>query len=73
MAPVEVSQFHRDQRYHILPAYTQDGVLLWHVFRGATNAIIQGVCVCVISFTLTSRQKRYAVYDNYVSEYVHLE
>lgn len=40
MAPVEVSQFHRDQRYQILPAYTQDGVLLSHVSGGAADAII---------------------------------
>lgn len=36
--PVQVSKSHRDQRYQILPAYTQDGVLLSRVFQGPTNA-----------------------------------
>jgi hypothetical protein len=26
VAPLQISQFHRDQRYQILPAYTQDSV-----------------------------------------------
>ena len=31
-APVQVSKFHRDgQRYHILPAYAQDGIVLSRV------------------------------------------
>ena len=37
--PVQVSKFHRDQRYQILPAYTQDGILLCRVFQGATDAL----------------------------------
>ena len=37
-APVQVSQFHRDQRYQILPAYAQDGIVLSRVFRGSTNS-----------------------------------
>jgi transposase len=32
VAPVQVAAFHRDSRYHILPAYTQDGVLFSRVF-----------------------------------------
>jgi transposase len=39
-APVQVSKFHRDQRYQILPAYTQDGIILSRVFRGSTDASI---------------------------------
>lgn len=39
-APVQVSQFHRDQRYQILPAYAQDGIVLSRVFRGSTDATI---------------------------------
>lgn len=35
--PVQVSKFHRDQRYQILPAYTQDGILLSRVFQGSTD------------------------------------
>ena len=38
VAPVQVSQFHRDERYQILPAYAQDGVVLSRVFRGSTDA-----------------------------------
>jgi transposase len=37
-APMQVSRFHRDQRYQILPAYAQDGVVLVRVFRGSTDA-----------------------------------
>jgi hypothetical protein len=40
VAPLQVSQFRHDQRYQILPAYTQDGVLLSRVFCGATDAVI---------------------------------
>lgn len=32
VAPVQVSQFHRDERYQILPAYAQDGVVLLAFF-----------------------------------------
>lgn len=35
--PVQVSRFYRDQRYQILPAYAQDGVLLSRVFQGSTD------------------------------------
>ncbi|OQD86930.1 hypothetical protein PENSOL_c082G07324 [Penicillium solitum] len=38
--PVQVSKFHRDQRYQILPAYTQDGILLSRVFQGSTDALL---------------------------------
>lgn len=31
VAPVQVSKFHRDKRYQILPAYTQDGIMLSHL------------------------------------------
>lgn len=35
--PVQVAQFQREQRYQILPAYAQDGVMLARVFRGSTD------------------------------------
>lgn len=38
VAPVQVSQFHRDERYQILPAYAQDGIVLSRIFRGSTDA-----------------------------------
>jgi transposase len=40
VAPVEVTRFHRDRRYQILPAYTQDGVLLSRVFQGSTDGAL---------------------------------
>jgi transposase len=40
VAPVQVSKFHRDQRYQILPAYAQDGIVLSRVFQGSTDAAI---------------------------------
>ena len=39
-APVQVSKFHRDQRYHNLPAYAQDGIVLSRVFQGSTDASV---------------------------------
>jgi transposase len=40
VAPVQVSKFHRDQHYQILPTYAQDGIILSRVFQGSTNATI---------------------------------
>ena len=40
VAPLQVSLFHRDQQYQILPAYAQDGIVLSRVFRGSTDAIV---------------------------------
>lgn len=40
VTPVQVTRFHRGQRYHILPAYTLDGVLLARVYQGVTNSEI---------------------------------
>jgi transposase len=37
VAPVQVAQFHRDRRYQIVPAYTQDGIILSRVHQGSTN------------------------------------
>lgn len=34
---MQVAKFHRDQRHQILPAYTQDGVLLSRVYQGSTD------------------------------------
>ena len=38
VTPVQVAQFHRDQRYQILPAYTQEGILMSRLFQGSTDA-----------------------------------
>lgn len=40
VAPVQIAQFHRDRRYQILPAYTQDGILLSRVFQGSTDSAV---------------------------------
>jgi transposase len=40
VTPVQISRFQRGQRYQILPAYTQDGILLARVFRGSTDATV---------------------------------
>ncbi|KAK5800950.1 hypothetical protein VI817_003162 [Penicillium citrinum] len=39
MISVQVSKFHRGQRYQILPAYTQDGVILSRIFKGSTDGM----------------------------------
>jgi hypothetical protein len=36
--PVQLEKFHRDHRYHILPAYTQDGVLLARTYQNSTDS-----------------------------------
>jgi transposase len=33
-------QFQREQRYQILPAYTQDSIILAHIFQGSTDSIV---------------------------------
>jgi transposase len=40
MAPVQTIKFHRGQRYQILLAYSQDGILLYRVFQGSTDGEI---------------------------------
>lgn len=40
IALVQISKFHRDQRYQILPAYSQDGIVMSRVFRGSTDASV---------------------------------
>lgn len=37
VAPVQVSEFHHDRRYQILPAYSQDGIILSRIFQGSTD------------------------------------
>ena len=38
--PIQIADFHRGQRYQILPAYTQDGILLSRVFQGSTDSAV---------------------------------
>jgi hypothetical protein len=40
VTPVQISRFHRGQRYQILPAYAQDGVAFSRVFQGSTDAVV---------------------------------
>jgi hypothetical protein len=37
---IQISQFRHEQRYHILPAYTQDGIILARVFQGSTDSTV---------------------------------
>jgi len=39
-APVQVNRFHRERRYHILPAYSQDGVITSWVYQGSTDSTV---------------------------------
>lgn len=40
LAPIQVARFHRDQRYQILPAYSQDGIIFSRIFQGSTDASV---------------------------------
>ena len=40
VTPVQIARFGRGQRYQILPAYTQDGILLSRVFQGSTDSAL---------------------------------
>jgi transposase len=35
--PIQIAKFQRERQYQILPAYTQEGILLSRVFQGATD------------------------------------
>jgi transposase len=40
VTPVQLSEFQRGQRYQILPAYAQDGIVLSQVFQGSTDSTV---------------------------------
>jgi len=40
VTPVKIARFRREQRYQILPAYSQDGILLARVFQGSTDSVV---------------------------------
>lgn len=40
VTPVQVSKFHRGERYQILPAYAQDGIVMSRIFKGSTDAAV---------------------------------
>jgi transposase len=40
VAPVQICEFQRGQRYQILPAYAQDGTVLARIFQGSTDSTI---------------------------------
>jgi transposase len=42
VTPVQIAKLHRGRRYQILPAYSQDGILLSRVFQGTTEGDIFG-------------------------------
>jgi transposase len=37
-SPVQITRFGRGKRWHILPAYAQDGIVLRRVYQGLTNS-----------------------------------
>ena len=37
-SPVQVTKFGRGKRWHILPAYAQDGIMLRRVYQGSTDS-----------------------------------
>ena len=40
MTPVQIARFQREQRFQILPAYTQDGVIFARVYQGSTDSTV---------------------------------
>jgi hypothetical protein len=40
VTPTQVAQFQREQRYQILPVYTQDGIILARVFQGSIDSTV---------------------------------
>lgn len=38
--PIQIARFQREQRYQILPTYTQDGIILARVFLGSTDSTV---------------------------------
>ena len=40
VTPVKVAQYQRESRYQILPACTQDGIILFRVFQGSTDSAV---------------------------------
>lgn len=40
MTPVQIARFHRGGRYHVLPAYAQDGVVYSRVYQGTTDSSV---------------------------------
>ena len=40
VAPIQIAKLHRGRRYQILPAYSQDGILIYRVFQGSTEGEI---------------------------------
>jgi hypothetical protein len=40
VTPVQIARLHRDQRHQILPAYTQDGILLARIFQGSIDTVV---------------------------------
>ena len=40
VTPVQIARFQRGQRYHILPAYTHNGVLFSRIYQGTTDRAV---------------------------------
>ena len=46
MTLVQVSQFHRGQRFQILPAYAQGAIIMSRIFKGSTDSTFFYVSAC---------------------------
>lgn len=40
VTPIQIAQFQHEQRYQILQAYTEDGIILTRVFQGSTDSTV---------------------------------
>ena len=40
VTPVQIAQFRRGKRYHILPAYTSNGILCSRIYQGTTDSTV---------------------------------
>ena len=64
VAPVQVSQFHHDERYQILPAYAQNGIVLSRVFRGSTDATVFEDFIAASTLWKVPKPRSVGIMDN---------
>jgi transposase len=67
ISPVQIAQFNRGQRYQILPAYTQDGVVFSEIFQGSTDTTVFEEFIEQLVLTVCGpwpREKSVLVMDN---------
>ena len=64
VTPVQVSRFKREKRYQILPAYTQDGIILVRVFQGSTDATVFEEFFAELKAFIKRNWRNYEEYPN---------